>query len=230
MERQEQVKEVISFLGSPGSGKGTVAQRWQEQDNVLVLSTGALCRQHVREHTEHGMLFKQLIENGALVPDSLISAMVRSWLTEHDHHNGYVLLDGYPRTAEQASQWCGIMKDDLSGWKYRVVVFDISSETVIERLTQRRVCVAPGCEQVYSAVQGLDRCLRCGGVLMQRKDDERSVIEQRLAVYEVNKRALLERYAQLGVRVDYFHVESIPFGQMFDQFSRVLTGEQGAAQ
>jgi adenylate kinase len=222
MERQQAVKEVISFLGPPGSGKGTIAQAWQEESSVLVLSTGALCRQHMREHTEYGELFRQLVDSGSLVPDSLISAMVRSWLSDHQNHEGYVLLDGYPRTAEQASQWCGIMKEEMPEWQYRVIVFDISTETVVARLSQRLVCTSPGCEQVYSMSQGYDTCPRCQSPLKRRVDDNREVIEQRLAVYEKNKRALLERYAQLGMRVDHFDVEHVLFDEMYDQFLTVL--------
>jgi adenylate kinase len=222
MAHQEFKREVVSFFGPPGSGKGTVAQLWQQESNVISLSTGSLCRQHIQDQTVHGKEFKRLLESGLLIPDALINAMVRDWLIAHRDTTGSILLDGYPRTAEQVVAWDYAMKYDLPGTAYRVVLFEISDEALISRLSQRLVCSNASCQKVYTVSEGFAHCPGCTSVLVRRHDDEPAVIAKRLAVYAEHKKSLLAAYAERGIEVKIFNVEHIVLSDMFDSFLAVL--------
>ncbi|MDQ5890476.1 MAG: adenylate kinase [Candidatus Dependentiae bacterium] len=223
MAHQGLKREVIAFFGPPGSGKGTVAQIWQQRGGVISLSTGSLCRQHIQEQTVHGKEFKQLLDKGLLIPDALMSAMVGDWLIAHKDHEGVILLDGYPRTAEQVRQWHEIMVRDMVEFAHRVVLFEISDNVLVDRLCQRLTCSNSRCQKVYSLTESLSTCLDCGSALVRRHDDEPEVIAQRLNVYAGHKRALLAACETQGVEVKIFNVDEVPFKNMFECFLKVLS-------
>lgn len=229
MAHQEYIKQVVSFFGPPGSGKGTVAQEWQKRGMVLALSTGALCRQHIKEQTVHGKEFKQLLDKGLLIPDALISAMVQDWLVRNASSPKMILLDGYPRTKDQVDQWDMMMRTHLSEVPYSVVLFEISDDALVQRLSQRLVCSDIRCQSVYSTAEGLDHCRICDSLLTRRHDDEPVVIQQRLTVYAEHKRALLAACAERGIRVKVFNVEHIALQDMFNQFLAVLYDKNDSA-
>lgn len=231
MAHQEFKREVVSFFGPPGSGKGTVAQLWQQEGGVISLSTGSLCRQHIQDQTVHGKEFKRLLESGLLIPDALINAMVRDWLIAHRDDTTSILLDGYPRTAEQVVAWDYAMKYDLPGISYRMVLFEISDEALISRLSQRLVCSNASCQKVYTVSEGFTHCSGCGSLLGRRHDDEPAVIVKRLAVYAEHKKSLLAAYAERGIEVKIFNVEHIALADMFNSFLIALhESTNGAAQ
>lgn len=217
-------KEVLSFLGPPGSGKGTIAQLWQrERDDVSILSTGDLCRSHVREKTPFGREFEAHLAKGNLIPDELISRMVNQWLCEQKELRfEHIVLDGYPRTAPQVGHWAAMMRDDLPNFALRVVLFELSDDVIVDRLSNRIVCENMSCQKVYSAARGLTECSLCSGTLMRRPDDEPEVVRKRLAVYAKHKEELLAAYEEHNVRIEIFDVEGIAFDDMFTQFSKVL--------
>ncbi len=222
MAHQEFKREVISFFGPPGSGKGTVAQLWQQESGVIALSTGSLCRQHIQDKTVHGIEFKRLLDNGELIPDALINAMVRDWLIAHRDRAESILLDGYPRTAEQVVSWDYTMKYDLPGVAYRVILFEISDDALIKRLSQRLMCSSAQCQKVYTISEGFSACPSCHAPLVRRHDDEPAVVGKRLAVYGEHKKALLAAYAERGIEVKIFNVEHIKLSDMFSSFLAVL--------
>lgn len=214
-------KEVISFLGPPGSGKGTIAQSLQSQEDVTVLSTGVLCRHHVREKTPFGVEFSEHLAAGNLIPDQLISKMVREWLLAQKTQ--HLLLDGYPRTAPQVGQLVSIMREDMPDFNLRVVLFELSDDTVVARLSSRVMCVNTACQQVYStAIEAPTQCAACGDALTRRADDEPEVIRKRLAIYAQHKDEMLAEYARYGIAIETFNVENVALADMFTQFSKLL--------
>lgn len=222
-------KEVVSFLGPPGSGKGTIAQMWENERDVTVLSTGSLCRKHVREQTEFGKEFAERLDQGILIPDELITAMVRDWLQNNQESGEHVLLDGYPRTVNQVHQWHAVMKEVMPNHGLRVVLFEISDGTLIKRLSQRLVCQNAACQEIYTAAEDLSACAACNAPLGRRKDDTIEVIEKRLQIYADHKDAMLKAYRELGIAVDTFDVEQVTLGDMYAQFSKVLYHQDGVS-
>ena len=202
MAHREYIHEIVSFFGPPGSGKGTVTQEWQKRGMVCALSTGALCRQHIQEKTVHGTEFKKLLDQGLLIPDALISAMVRDWLVSYTSPARTILLDGYPRTECQVQQWSEMMSTELPGVVYSVVLFEVSHDALLKRLAQRLVCSDIRCQAVYAAsseegaLHPLEvgmACAVCKSPLVRRGDDAPEVITKRLAVYAKHKKALLPK-------------------------------------
>lgn len=223
MMQQFLPKEVISFLGPPGAGKGTIAQERAHNQNAAVLSTGALCRHHIQTQSELGKALDAYISQGHLVPDELISSMVRQWLEEKQQSSREMILDGYPRTVVQAEHLIK-MVSELTDCSLRVVLFEISPEVIIDRLTSRLMCSNKACQHVYSIKKEgmITQCKKCDHVLERRADDNVSVIKERLLVYEKHKEALLAYYRQHQVKVDYFRVETLTFSQMFEQFDGLI--------
>jgi len=219
-------KEVISFLGPPGSGKGTVVQQWVESgQKVESLSTGALCREHVRYGGKLGDEVSKHISQGRLIPDELISAMVRSWLSKRRGSWDVLLLDGYPRTAQQAKDLVEIIADEMPEYRLRVVLFVLTSDAVVDRLGRRVVCSNCSCQRVYSTVEVAEEkvCKVCQkGDLVLRDDDNIDVIKKRLAIYELNKKELLEQYKKLKIVINEFDVERVPLNNMFQTFYQLI--------
>jgi adenylate kinase len=237
MAHREYIHEIVSFFGPPGSGKGTVTQEWQKRGMVSALSTGAVCRQHIQEKTVHGTEFKKLLDQGLLIPDALISAMVRDWLVSYTGVVNTILLDGYPRTETQVQQWSEMMHTDFPTVAYSVVVFEVSDDALLKRLAQRLVCSDIRCQAVYAASQeegaknaseSVAGCSVCGSPLVRRGDDEPAVITKRLAVYAMHKKALLEACERQNILVRIFNVEHVKLEDMFDRFLMVLNDNNGS--
>lgn len=223
-------KEAVLFLGPPGAGKGTVAQSWREKRDIAYLSTGDMCRTHIREESVLGQELDGYISKGQLVPDDLISRMVEEWLKGVALGSKTLLLDGYPRTAPQVCHWHTMLAKHSPEYISRVVFFEISLQTVIERLTSRMICSNVTCSRVYPGgnTASISECIKCGASLLQRSDDEKAIIKKRLEVYERNKAALLNAYKETDTLVTTFNVEQVAHADMFTQFNRVLTENSGS--
>jgi len=189
----------LIFLGPPGAGKGTIAVKVKEAFGIPHISTGDLFRQHIREESELGMQVKQILARGDLVPDEVTIEMVRQRLQDGDTENGYI-LDGFPRTIGQAETLEGFSK--ISG----VLNFELSRESIIRRLSGRRVAKESG--RVYHLdfnpprVPG--RCDETGEPLIQRPDDQPEAITKRLEVYDEQTAPLIDFYKgrELLISVD----------------------------
>ena len=191
----------------------------------MVLSTGALCREHIAEGTELGREFKGYIAAGSLIPGMVVSSMVSQWLGHHKTHNDVILLDGFPRTPDQVDHWADMMRDEMPGYRARVVLFDIEHETIIDRIKNRIECSSVDCRKVFSmhVFSGTPVvCPVCGAKLNRRSDDKADVVKKRLLVYEEHKKELLSSYRRLGIPVAVFKVDEIPLHEMFTQFSKLL--------
>ena len=159
------------LLGPPGAGKGTQAVRLVEKYNVPQISTGDIFRRNIKEGTELGKKAQEYMNAGKLVPDELVVDLVKDRLMQDDCKNGY-LLDGFPRTIYQAEELDKFLAQQ--GQKLDAVInFEVGYDTLIERLTGRRVCKECGAgyhiKSMPPKVEGV--CDKCGSELEQRKDD-----------------------------------------------------------
>ena len=181
----------VIFLGPPGAGKGTQAQRICTALNIPQISTGDILRRAMKEETPTGLKAKQFVEAGKLVPDEVIIDIVRERLAMDDCQNGYI-LDGFPRTVPQAEALEGIAKIDV------VVDLDVADEELIARLSGRRVCLACGATYHVSHLGGETKCAKCGEELIQRKDDSAETVLARLNVYHEQTAPLVDYYQKAG--------------------------------
>jgi adenylate kinase len=178
----------IILIGPPGSGKGTQAARIARRYRLPHISTGDILRQAVRDATPLGREVAATIAGGALVGDELISSLVKARLQEPDTAQGF-LLDGFPRTAEQAKFLDRLQPDPA------VIHIDVPDAEIIRRLSTRRVCLSCGLTQSVSAdeVTG-EACPYCGGTLVRREDDDAETVKKRLATYATFAGPLIARY------------------------------------
>lgn len=185
----------LILLGAPGAGKGTQADILKKKLNVPTISTGNILRAAVKNGTPTGLRAKEYMDAGRLVPDEVIIGIIQERLQESDCANGYI-LDGVPRTIAQAAalEKAGITFDD-------VISIEISDETIMERMSGRRVCESCGASYHMVAVPPKQEgvCDKCGGKLVQRKDDAPETVKARLEVYHKETEPLKDFYAQRGL-------------------------------
>jgi adenylate kinase len=185
----------IVFLGAPGVGKGTQADRIAAHFKLAKISTGDLLREAVRNQTDLGREAKRYMDQGQLVPDAVVIGLVRDKLAEPGSANGFV-LDGFPRTVPQAEE-LGAALQATKRPLQRVVNFQVPRADVIRRLSGRRSC--PKCQATFHVEFAPSKkgnaCDRCGEMLVQRSDDKPEAIETRLKVYEEQTAPLIQYYA-----------------------------------
>lgn len=189
----------VIFLGPPGVGKGTQADFLSMKYQLPKLSTGDLLRESVAKETSLGMEAKRYMEQGKLVPDSVVIGLVEAKLDSPECQKGFI-LDGFPRTVTQADQLDEFMES--KGKKVDTVVyFSIPKSEIVKRISGRRSC--PECKAVYHLEyvppkqQGL--CDLCGKSLVQRNDDEPETIESRLDVYQEQTAPLIDYYKRKNI-------------------------------
>ncbi len=182
----------VIFLGPPGAGKGTQAQRVCAALEIPQISTGDILRRAMKEGTPTGLKAKAFVEAGKLVPDEVIIDIVRERLAQEDCQRGYI-LDGFPRTVPQAEALEGIAHIDA------VIDLDVADEVLIERLSGRRVCLKCGATYHVSRLNGETKCANCGEELVQRKDDSAETVLNRLNVYHDQTAPLVDFYQKKGL-------------------------------
>ena len=182
----------IIFLGPPGAGKGTQAQRVCSALNIPQISTGDILRRAMKEQTPTGVKAKAYIDAGKLVPDEVIIDIVKDRLAQSDCAGGYI-LDGFPRTVPQAEALEGIAGIDA------VIELDVADEKLIERLSGRRVCLKCGATYHVSRLNGETKCAACGDTLIQRDDDKAETVLNRLTVYHNQTAPLVDFYQKRGM-------------------------------
>ena len=183
----------LIMLGAPGAGKGTQADRVVHARGIPKISTGDILREAVAAGTEIGRLAKSILERGELVGDDIVIGIVRDRLARSDARHGFV-LDGFPRTVAQARA----LDEMMNGNDPLVVVdIDVPEDVLVRRLLTRMVCESCG-----ATAGGLDggaaaaACRKCGGRLVQRSDDNKSVVLERLRVYLRQTKPLVEYYSR----------------------------------
>ena len=195
----------IIFLGAPGAGKGTQADRLSVRLGIPTISTGAIIRSAVKNGTKMGLEAKKFIEQGALVPDEIVIGIVQERLIQSDCDKGYI-LDGFPRSVPQAQAL-----DNMGVKLDKVISLEVSDDEIIERMSGRRVC--SGCGKTYHIVhlpsaKG-DRCEDCDAQLTVRADDAPDVVRSRLEVYHSTTEPLKAYYREKGMLCTVEGVNSI---------------------
>ena len=190
----------ILIMGGPGAGKGTMSAKIVEKFNVNHISTGDIFRSEIGNGTELGLEAKSYMDKGLLVPDELVNNMVKSYLDKlEDKKNGF-LLDGYPRTLEQAKAFDALAGDGALSID-KVIAMDIPFDVLAGRITGRRLCKE--CGEIYHLqskppmVEG--KCDVCGGDLYQRKDDTVESLTVQLDEYSKQTAPVLDYYEQKGI-------------------------------
>ena len=184
------------MLGAPGAGKGTYSSRLKEKLDIETIATGDIFRELMKQDSELGKKVKSYVEKGMLVPDEVVTEVLKQRLSKIPEGKGFI-LDGYPRTLDQAKMLETITKIDV------ILMLDVPDWIIIERLSTRRIC--RNCGTVYNVrylkpkVEGI--CDKCGGPLYQRSDDNPEVIKKRLQVYQEQTKPLVE----------FFKEKRIPF-------------------
>lgn len=215
----------VVLFGPPGAGKGTQAQFIVDSFKIPQISTGDMLRAAVKAQTPLGLVAKQIMESGALVPDEVVLGIVRERLVLSDCDNGFV-LDGFPRTIPQADALVTILSA-LHKQIDHVISLDVDNSEIVQRLSGRRTCSS--CGKGYHVVNDPPKlvgiCDSCQGVLIQREDDREETVKTRLAVYDQSTSPLKDYYEQAGMLRHIDGSGSIQDIQL--QIKEVLAGQTG---
>ena len=189
----------IILMGPPGAGKGTQAAELVKEFGIPHISTGDMFRAAVKEGTELGKQAKACMDKGQLVPDSVTIGIVRERLAKDDCKKGFI-LDGFPRTVEQADALKGILAD-LGLELTRVLNIAVPAADLIERAVGRRICRKCGATYhvKFNPTKVAGVCDACGGELYQRDDDTAETMKSRLSVYEASTKPLIDYYEHAGL-------------------------------
>ena len=179
----------LIIFGSPGSGKGTYATRLETKLRTIPIAMGDIFREAIKQDTPLGKKVENYLKSGQLVPDDVVIEVLKEKINKKESKNGFI-LDGFPRTIQQAEALAKIAKIDA------VINLQVPERIIIARLSSRRIC--KNCGTIYNILylkpkkEGI--CDVCGGPLYQREDDTEKVIKDRIKVYEKQTRPLLEYY------------------------------------
>ncbi|HJX70009.1 MAG TPA: adenylate kinase [Dehalococcoidia bacterium] len=199
----------VILLGAPGSGKGTQAEVLSQEIGLLHIASGDLFRQAEKEGTDLGLLAKSYMEKGLLVPDEITIQMLSERITSPESSQGFI-LDGFPRTLEQAQALDKALAGEDKAID-KVVYIKVSNQELLRRLSGRWICRQ--CQTPYHLVSSPPRvagkCDHCGGKLYQRPDDTRETAEKRLEVYFTQTVPLIDYYQQKGELVEINGEQSI---------------------
>ena len=196
----------IIFLGPPGAGKGTQAQIVCQKLGIPQISTGDMLRAAISAKTETGLKAKEYMDQGQLVPDQVVIDIVKERLAMDDCQNGYI-LDGFPRTVEQAKALGEFADIDAA------INLDVPDELLVERLSGRRVCPLCGAPYHMSRLNGEAVCKVDSTPLIQRDDDKPETVLNRLQVYHQKTAPLIEHYQREG------KLKNLPGGGKLEEIS-----------
>jgi adenylate kinase len=182
----------VIMMGPPGAGKGTQAGRFAKERGLLKISTGDILREGVKERVPEALEAKARMDRGELVDDATMIAIVRDRLLRPDAKNGFV-LDGFPRTVAQAQALDQIV-DERGNGPLIVIEVVVPEQELVRRLAGRRICSA--CGTNADPASDIETCRKCGGQLVQRADDNKDVVLERLKVHQRATRPVLEYYRE----------------------------------
>lgn len=192
----------LILLGAPGAGKGTQAEMLTKLYGIPCISTGNIFRENISNGTDLGKQAKAYMDEGKLVPDSLVIELVKSRITADDCKNG-MIFDGFPRTIPQAEA-LDVMLKELNIPIDFVINVDVPDELIVDRMSGRTVCGS--CGASYHKVNKIEKvageCDLCEGTLMQRDDDKAETVKKRLDIYHEQTEPLIAYYKTQGKVVD----------------------------
>ncbi len=195
------MKKELIFIGPPASGKGTQTARLSKELNFPHVDTGSLLRSAIKNETEAGKIAKSYIEKGQLVPKELVAEIIKDRLMQDDAKNGFI-LDGYPRSIEQAEALDEMLNEidkDIDA-KIKVLYFDIPIDNLIERIVNRRSC--PSCGAIFNVktmpIKKEGFCDHCETPLVTRADDTEEIAKARFNTYFSETAPLVEFYEKRG--------------------------------
>jgi len=212
----------LILMGLPGAGKGTQAEKIVQKYQIPHISTGDMFRQAIKDETELGLKAKSFMDKGELVPDEVTVGIVRERLSKTDCQTGF-LLDGFPRTVQQAENLDQILNDLNKKIDYCIHI-DVDKDILMERLTGRRICKSCGATYhlVFNPPQVANTCDKCGGELYQRADDDAETVQNRLDVNVKQMVPLLDFYATKNVLKTINGVQEI--NKVFEEIDKLLAG------
>ena len=196
------MKKELIFLGPPACGKGTQTTKLAKHFGFPHIDTGSLLRAEIATQTENGKIAKKYIDEGHLVPVELVGSIIKNRLSQQDCKNGYI-LDGYPRSTEQADLLTKINEEIDNGVAadFRAIYFDTDTDILISRIVNRRSCKK--CGEIYNLKfkppKNENICDICGGELTQRKDDNEEIAKARFETYFNETAPLIEYYKNKNV-------------------------------
>jgi adenylate kinase len=209
-------------MGPPGAGKGSQAVMIKEYYHIPHISTGDMFREAIAKKLPLGVLAKEYIEKGELVPDSVTVSLVRERLREEDCKTGF-LLDGFPRTLAQAAALDDILQE--SGSKIdHVINLSVNDAVLIERIAGRRVCRQCGASYHIAnrppKTKGI--CDICGAPLCQRPDDNEETVKNRIRVYQEQTKPILDFYLDKGLVINIDGSQNVE--DIFSELQKILGG------
>jgi adenylate kinase len=195
-------KKELIFLGPPACGKGTQTTKLAQYLNLPHIDTGSLLRAEIASGSENGKIAQSFIDEGHLVPVELVGAIIKNRLSADDCQNGYI-LDGYPRSLEQAEMLVDINSaiDKNENVDFRAIYFKTDISVLISRIVNRRSC--PKCGEIYNLKfkppVKENTCDKCGSTLTQRKDDNEETAKERFETYFHETAPLIDYYNTKGL-------------------------------
>ena len=186
----------LILMGAPGAGKGTQSAKISEKYNIPAIATGDILRGAIKAGTELGKAAKSYIDEGKLVPDSVVIGIIKEYLATDACKNGFI-LDGFPRSIPQAEAL------DEMGVKIDVVLsIEVEDDKIVERMSGRRVCSCGASYHVaYNPPKTEDVCDKCGAALYVRADDAAETVKNRLVTFHEQTEPLKDYYAKKGLLV-----------------------------
>jgi adenylate kinase len=186
----------LILLGAPGAGKGTQSAKISETYQIPSIATGDILRAAIKEGTELGKAAKAYIDDGKLVPDSVVIGIIKKYMVDNNCENGFI-LDGFPRSIPQAEalEEMGIKID-------AVLSIEVEDDKIVERMSGRRVCsCGASYHVVYNPPKSEGVCDKCGEALYVRVDDAAETVKNRLATFHKETEPLKEFYSKKGLLV-----------------------------
>ncbi len=192
---------ILIMLGAPGTGKGTVASKLSEKLGIPQVSTGDIFRKAIAEKTPVGIEAEKYMSQGMLVPDEVTIKIVEERLKDSDVQNG-LILDGFPRTIEQAEALDKMLKDADKNIRLAINL-ETPEEEIIDRIVSRRICSNQECKTVFNTKLNPPKqdgiCDKCGSELKQRKDDNEETVKNRLVSYYKQSAPIVDYYKEKGL-------------------------------